>query len=55
MKKLKLDAGELRVETFLTVAAVPAPRGTVAGCAATTTCPPPSEIHSLCHTCEIYC
>lgn len=54
MKKLKLDVGELRVETFPVVAAH-GPRGTVAGCAATTTCPPPSEIHSLCHTCEIYC
>lgn len=54
MKKLKLDLGELRIETFPTVAAGDRARGTVAGCAITTNCPP-SEVHSLCHTCEIYC
>lgn len=55
MKKLRLDLGELRIETFPTVAAGNGLRGTVAGCVATTTCPAPSQVHSLCHTCEIYC
>ena len=55
MKKLKLDPGELRIETFRAVAVDATLRGTVAGCAITTNCPPPSEVHSLCHTCEIYC
>jgi len=55
MKKLKLDPAELRIETFPAVAIGAALRGTVAACAITTNCPPPSEVHSLCHTCEIYC
>jgi hypothetical protein len=55
MKKLKLDLGELRVETFPAIAVDDASRGTVAGYADTYTCPPPSEWHSWCPTCEIWC
>ena len=55
MKKLTLDLGELRIETFPAVAVAGGPRGTVAGHMATTNCPPPSEWHSWCHTCEIFC
>jgi hypothetical protein len=55
MKKLRLDLGELRVETFPAVAERGERRGTVAGCEATTVCPPPTEWHSWCHTCEIFC
>ena len=55
MKKLKLDLVDLRVETFPAVAATDGPRGTVAGHENTTNCPPPSEWHSWCPTCEIWC
>ena len=55
MKKLKLDPDELRVETFPAGAVAGVLRGTVAGHADTYTCPPPSEWHSWCPTCEIFC
>jgi hypothetical protein len=55
MKKLKLDVGELRVETFPAVAVGDGPPGTVAGYADTYNCPPPSEWHSWCRTCEYWC
>jgi hypothetical protein len=55
MKKLKLDLVDLRVETFPAVAAADEARGTVAACEDTYNCPPPSEWHSWCPTCEIFC
>ncbi|HEX8696677.1 MAG TPA: hypothetical protein VF746_29940 [Longimicrobium sp.] len=39
MKKLKLEIDTLRVDSFAPAAAPEEPRGTVAGHAATTTCP----------------